>query len=46
LEADLFAEHPDADLSAAGDRVRVAEAARTALANSVSTDSVSDTLQV
>jgi len=37
LERELLAEHPDADLSAAGDRVRVAEAARTA---------VSDTLQV
>jgi predicted ATPase/DNA-binding winged helix-turn-helix (wHTH) protein len=33
LEAELLEQHPDTDLSLAGDRVRVAEAARTALAD-------------
>jgi hypothetical protein len=31
LERELLEQHPDADLSLAGDRVRVSEAARTAL---------------
>jgi hypothetical protein len=33
LEAELLEQYPDTDLSLAGDRVRVAEAASTALAD-------------